>query len=172
MSAAELKQSFVTQARYNRWMNRRLYAVCARLSDEARKSDMGAFFGSVHGTLNHLLLGDRLWMGRFTGEEVRFRSLDQKLYADFDTLRREREITDQAILQWIQGLGPHRLGGRIEYLSMVDGDKRAFMLRDAVLHLFHHQTHHRGQLTTLLSQMDIDFGETDLIWMPGVEIGP
>ena len=171
MSAGELKLSFVTQARYNRWMNENLFTVCARLSDETRKKDMGAFFGSVHGTLNHLLLGDRLWMGRFTGEPVAYGSLGQELYADFDTLRRERALTDSAILHWTEGMDASRLHEPLEYVSMVDGGKRTFVLADALLHLFHHQTHHRGQLTTLLSQLDVDFGETDLIWMPGIGLG-
>ena len=57
-------------ARYNRWMNERLYALCAGLDDDERKRDRGAFFGSIHGTLNHLLWGDRMWLGRFTRRAV------------------------------------------------------------------------------------------------------
>jgi uncharacterized damage-inducible protein DinB len=61
-------ETITTMARYNRWMNERLYECCSRLPDEARKRDMGAFFKSIHGTLNHLLLADRVWLGRFTGK--------------------------------------------------------------------------------------------------------
>lgn len=75
-------------AAYNRWMNERLYALCASLSEEERRRDMGAFFRSVHGTLNHLLLADRVWMGRFLGEPFAVDSLDQQLCADFVTLPR------------------------------------------------------------------------------------
>lgn len=83
-----------TMARYNRWMNERLYECCAQLSDAQRKEDVGAFFKSIHSTLNHLLLADRVWLGRFRGEPFPARALNQELYADFDTLRRERRRTD------------------------------------------------------------------------------
>ncbi len=77
-------------ARYNVWMNERLYETCATLTDEARKSDVGAFFRSIHGTLNHILLADRSWMARFRGKPATFKSLDEELYGDFAELRRER----------------------------------------------------------------------------------
>jgi len=84
-----------TMAAYNRWMNDRIYAACTALSDEERKRDVGVFFKSVHGTLNHLLLGDRVWMGRFTGVPFSVQSLDQELYAEFGELRAQRQRTDE-----------------------------------------------------------------------------
>src|SRR5688500_8282089 len=89
-------------ARYNRWMNDKLYALAATLSDEARKRDAGAFFKSIHGTFNHLLLADRVWLARFNGVTLAdgflgpggIRSLDQELFANFEDLRRERALTD------------------------------------------------------------------------------
>src|ERR1700682_4507476 len=87
-------------ARYNEWMNGRLYDASAKLSDEVRKEDMGAFFKSIHGTLNHLLLADRIWMGRFTGPPFAVTSLAQELFSDFDELRKERAATDRAITGW------------------------------------------------------------------------
>ena len=98
-------------AQYNAWMNRGIYDTCASLPDEERKRDLHAFFGSIHRTLNHLLLTDRMQMGRFVGADrmqsldeagrvIEIRSLDQELYADFATLRREREKTDAAIEAW------------------------------------------------------------------------
>lgn len=164
------QQLFATQAAYNRWMNRNLYRVCGELDDARRKRDLGAFFGSIHGTLNHLLLVDRLWMGRFTGTAVRYAALDQELYGDFAALRHEREQTDRAIIAWVAGLDEAALARRLEYLSMLGQRRQAVRVGDALLHLFHHQTHHRGQLTTLLSQLGVDFGVTDLLWMPGVEL--
>src|SRR5437879_7963416 len=92
-----LCDSLRMMAGYNRWMNEKLYAVCAQLSDEDRRRDRKAFFRSIHGTLNHLLLTDRGWLGRFNGKPWTFRSLDQELYADFDELRRERSKTDREI---------------------------------------------------------------------------
>src|SRR5687767_304726 len=93
-----------TMCRYNRWMNEKLYAVCATMPDELRKEDRGAFFHSMHGTLNHLLLADRIWMGRFTAQPFMARSLDEELYSDFEILRQERAKTDAAIEAWIQAL--------------------------------------------------------------------
>lgn len=154
-------------ARYNRWMNERLYDCCAGLSDAERKRDAGAFFRSIHGTLNHLLLADRIWMGRFTGRPFPAKSLDQELYADFDELRAERAATDAAITQWVDGLTEADLAGELAYTGMTNPAPRRCPLWFAVTHFFNHQTHHRGQLTTLLFQRGIDPGVTDLIALPG-----
>ena len=158
-------------ARYNRWMNDKLYALAATLSDEARKHDCGAFFKSIHGTLNHLLLADRVWLARFTGVAIPsdligpggIRSLDQELYADFEELRRERALTDEDLSAWIAGLTPQRLAAPLVYTRR--GGRQESPLWWAVAHLFNHQTHHRGQITTLLTQQGCDPGVTDLFAM-------
>jgi uncharacterized damage-inducible protein DinB len=152
-------------ARYNRWMNGKLYASCAQLTDAQRKEDVGAFFRSIHGTLNHLLVADRLWMGRFTGEPFVVQSLAQELYADFDALRFERARTDEEIVRWFEALDAARLDDLLEYTSMVNPAPRRIGMDLAVTHFFNHQTHHRGQVTTLLSQRGIDPGVTDLMWL-------
>jgi uncharacterized damage-inducible protein DinB len=161
--------AFPTLARYNRWMNERLYECCARLSDAERKLDRRAFFGSIHGTLNHLLLGDRLWLSRFLAREFRIGSLADELYADFAELRRERVKIDAEILEWAEGLSEERLAGSLKFRSMVGNKDRSFPMWFAVQQFFNHQTHHRGQLTTLLSQAGVDPGVTDLLWLPGME---
>ena len=92
-----------TMAAYNRWMNEKLYAVCATLPDEERKRDRKSFFPSIHATLNHILLGDRVWFGRFIGEPFAVKSLNQELYADFAELRAERERVDHEIEKWTTG---------------------------------------------------------------------
>lgn len=158
-----------TMARYNRWMNEKLYAVCAELSDAERRRDRGAFFASVHGTLNHLLAGDRLWLGRFTDQPFALESLDQELYTDFEELRRERARTDDDIDAWIGRLTEDALAGTLTYQSFVDPQQLTFPLWKPLVHFFNHQTHHRGQLTTLLSQAGRDPGVTDLIWLPEPE---
>lgn len=158
-------------AAYNRWMNERLYEVCATLSEEERRRDMGAFFRSVHGTLNHILLADRVWMGRFLGEPFAPTSLDQELYADFATLRAQREREDARIIAWAVGLTPETLEGELCYTSMVKPEPRRCAYSLAVSHFFNHQTHHRGQLTTLLTQLGRDPGVTDLIWLPETAVG-
>lgn len=155
-----------TMARYNRWMNERLYECCARLTDEQRKRDTGAFFKSIHGTLNHLLVGDRVWMGRFVGPVFVPKSLSQELYAGFDELRRERAKTDEAIEAWAAALTDERLRGELAYTSIVNPEPRRMPMALAVVHFFNHQTHHRGQLTTQLMQQGVDPGVTDLMWMP------
>ncbi len=158
-------------ARYNRWMNDKLYAVADRLTDEERKADRGAFFGSIHRTFNHLLLTDRVWLARFNGvalQEGEFgpggiRSLDQELYADFDELRGERARTDGEIDAYVATLTDEKLAGNLRYLRR--GVANEFPLWHAIAHFFNHQTHHRGQVTTLLMQAGHDPGVTDLVAM-------
>jgi len=154
-----------TMARYNRRMNERLYALCADIPDAERKRDAGAFFKSIHGTLNHLLLGDRVWMGRFLGKPFVPKSLDQELYRDFDELRAERSATDTTITEWAARLTQPVIDGELAYRSIVNPADRRMPMALAIAHFFNHQTHHRGQLTTLISQRGIDPGVTDLMWI-------
>lgn len=159
-------QAAQAMAQYNRWMNERLYECCAGIPDAERKRDAGAFFRSIHGTLNHLLLGDKIWMGRFTGQPFAAGSLAQELHADFGALRAERRSMDGAIVEWSQSLTEAKLAADLIYTSVVNPKPRRYPLWFALQHFFNHQTHHRGQLTTLLSQRGIDPGVTDLIWLP------
>ncbi len=159
---------FRAMARYNRWMNERIYKLCEKLPDAERRADRGAFFRSIHGTLNHLLLGDRLWLGRFLAREFRVGTLADELYEDFSELRRERAKTDAAILEWVESLDEKRLAAPLKFRSIVGNRDRSFPLWFAVQHFFNHQTHHRGQVTTLLMQSGVDPGVTDLMWLPGM----
>lgn len=160
-----------TLSRYNRWMNEKLYAVAEQMTDAERKADRGAFFGSIHRTLNHLLLTDRVWLGRFDGVTLQegemgpggIRSLDQELYSDFAELRRERVRTDDAIDAFVATLTDEKLRGPLRYLRR--GNVNESPLWQVVAHLFNHQTHHRGQVTTLLMQSGHDPGVTDLVAM-------
>ena len=151
---------------YNAWANQRLYDAAARLTTEQYRSDRGAFFKSVHGTLNHLLVGDSVWMGRFQGPVFVPSSLAQELHADFGELRRAREAMDQRILDWVANLTDAMLASELQYTSIVNPQPRRMPMGLAVAHFFNHQTHHRGQLTTLLMQRGIDPGVTDLMWVP------
>jgi uncharacterized damage-inducible protein DinB len=170
-----LATQFRDLARYNRWMNDRLYAVAATLADADRRRDAGAFFGSIHRTLNHLLLTDRAWLGRITrnaaiaesrdaaGQPIAMSGrLDQELYAEFEPLRRERVRTDADLIAWADTLDDARLAAPIRYRTS-KGEPCEHPLWWAVTHLFNHHTHHRGQLTTLLTQLGHDPGVTDLI---------
>jgi uncharacterized damage-inducible protein DinB len=159
----ELARTF---ARYNRWMNERLYGSCASIADAERKRDMGAFFKSIHGTLNHLLVADSVWMGRFEGPLFVPSSLAQELHADFAALREARAAMDARIEAWAASLSVAELAGTLHYTSIVDPAPRTCPMALAVAHLFNHQTHHRGQVTTLLFQAGVDPGVTDLMWLP------
>ncbi|WP_432695562.1 DinB family protein [Marinobacterium sp. YM272] len=155
-------------AAYNQWMNQRIFALCEEMSDADRKQDRQAFFKSIHATLNHILLADKIWMGRFTDEPYVVAGLDAELHADFAALKGDRERTDQAIIDWAGSLTDELLEGRLEYQSLVNPAPRRLEMWLAVSHFFNHQTHHRGQLTTLLTQAGLDVGVTDLIWLPQV----
>ena len=155
-------------AAYNRWMNEKLYGLCAGVSEAERRRDRGAYFRSLQGTLNHLLLADRLWLGRFLARPFAIRGLDQELYADFQELRRERSVTDGEIEAFAGTLTPERLAGELHYVSAVDPRPRRMPFAAAVVHFFNHQTHHRGQVTTLMHQCGVDPGVTDLLWLPGL----
>ena len=178
----DLIAQFKTLAQYNTWMNRAVYDTCGALSDEERKRDLHAFFGSIHRTLNHLLLTDRAQMGRFVGVErtrsldkdgrpIEIRSLDQELYADFATLRREREKTDAMIEAWASNeITGEFLARDMIYDAMSAAGRYRVPMWIAVTHFFNHQTHHRGQITTLLSQLGRDAGVTDLMALHRVKI--
>jgi uncharacterized damage-inducible protein DinB len=155
-------------ARYNRWMNERMYAVVADLSEEERTRERSAFFGSIHRTLNHILWGDRIWLARFLGEPYTVAAFGTDMYADFAALTRERAVTDTAILGWTGKLTPAWLSGVLEYRSVSDPRLRRVDRWIAVAHMFQHATHHRGQLSTLITQSGRDIGATDLPAMPGV----
>jgi uncharacterized damage-inducible protein DinB len=152
-------------AGYNAWCNERLYDAASRVSDADYRADRGAFFKSLHGTLNHLLVGDNVWMSRFTGPVFVPTSLAQELHADFVVLRRAREAMDARILDWVGTLTEEKLAGELRYTSIVNPAPRVMPMALAVTHFFNHQTHHRGQATTLLMQRGIDPGVTDLMWV-------
>ena len=155
-------------ARYNRWMNERLYAAAATLGDDERKRDRGAFFGSIHRTLCHLVWADRAWLARFLGQPYDAPAYGADLYAEFDELARERERTDTELLAWADHLTPAWLERRLTYVRKADGRSAHLDAWVAATHLFSHSIHHRGQVTTLLKQAGVDPGATDLPWMPGV----
>jgi len=161
-------------AKYNREFNARLYRLVATLSENERKKDLGAFFGSIHATLNHILLADRIWLGRFATAfpaitalqqaalVQQFASLRDELYTDFTELSAQRVATDQVITHFADELTEALLASTMRY-SNSQGQAREHPCWVAVAHMFNHQTHHRGQLTTLLHQLGHDVGVTDFV---------
>jgi uncharacterized damage-inducible protein DinB len=160
-------EQVVALAHYNQWMNEKVYTAAARLEDEERKRDRGAFFSSIHRTLNHLLVGDQIWIARFTGTTSTIRRLDEELYGEFDALRAERVRFDQKIVDWAVQLTEADLERELVFTGITNPGRRRCSMWFAVTHLFNHQTHHRGQLSTLLFQAGQDVGTTDLISLPG-----
>lgn len=148
---------------YNAWANKRLYDAAARLSDAQYRADRGAFFGSVHGTLNHLLVTDRIWMQRFTGSGEAPDRLDAILFETLDGLRPAREAEDRRIVDFVDGLDDARLAGTIEYRRVSTPEMFAQPLAAALAHWFNHQTHHRGQLHALLTGLVGQAPELDLL---------
>jgi uncharacterized damage-inducible protein DinB len=155
-------------AEYNHWMNRRLYALCAELADETRKQDRGAFFKSIHGTLDHLLWGDRVWLGRFNGKAYATERKGQWLCETFDELHAARADMDREILLWAAGTTPEWLAQPMTWTSGMYGFTQTQPRWILVTQMFNHQTHHRGQLTTLLKQLGVDPGITDVPLLPAL----
>src|SRR5260370_37269789 len=165
----DLVMQFNAMARYNTWMNRRIYEICAALSDEERKRDLRAFFGSIHRTLNHLLLTDRVQLGRFIGKDrtqtfdhggkaITINSLDQELYANFDLLRREREKTDAMVEAWTNEIAAEFLASEMVYDAMSAAGRYRVPMWIGVAGFFNHQTHHRERVRRLLTQSGADPG--------------
>jgi uncharacterized damage-inducible protein DinB len=180
--ASEFVANYRYLARYNGWFNQRLYDACEQLTDDERKRDRGAFFGSIHNTLNHLLWGDRLWLARFAVQEEGDRSgalggglLDLPagathstlLYPDWAELRAQRSRLDAAIEAWVAAMPPD-FPLRVMRYANTKGVQREHPTWMALTHFFNHQTHHRGQVTALLVQAGIDPGMTDLIALAAV----
>lgn len=152
-------------SRYNRAMNERVYDVCASLGDEARKQDRGAFFGSIHGTLNHLVWADARAVAAFASREAPPADTRTEMHAHFDALRAHRRALDEAIVAIADVLTQPMLDARKTQTSVATGRVRDWPLGALLVHLFNHQTHHRGQLSTLLSQLGLDLGVTDIPWL-------
>ena len=156
-------EHFQTLARYNQWANRRLYDFCAALDETEYKRKRPAFFGSIHGTLNHLLVGDRAWLARIEHVELGVTALDQILYDEFAELRAAREAEDRRIVALADRLDAAALATTLDYATMAGVPQRTRL--DWVLtHVFNHQTHHRGQVHGLLSQTPIAPPPLDLIF--------
>jgi uncharacterized damage-inducible protein DinB len=161
-------------ASYNGWMNARLYDAAGRLSAEALALDRGAYFGSVLGTLNHIVVADTIWLKRFATHPVNYveldplrslatpAALDEMRFNDFAEIAKHRRMLDDVIATWSETVDDADLEHVLRYANMkgVVSERRVVSL---VMHFFNHQTHHRGQATTLLSQAGIDVGITDLL---------
>ena len=156
---------FRSFARYNQWANRRLYAACAQLPEAEFLKKRPSFFGSIHATLNHILVADRVWMGRFLGHPSGIRALDQILYPEFAGLRVAREAEDAQIVSWTDFLDLPSLNSTLRYETLSEPVRAmATPMRVVLGHFFNHQTHHRGQAHALLSQTAVAPPPLDLLY--------
>ncbi|HTN34122.1 MAG TPA: DinB family protein [Marinobacter sp.] len=168
-----IRQHFELLAAYNQVMNSKVYEAAGHLVPSELAKDRGAFFGSILGTLNHGIVGDTIWLKRFAAhpsssslQEVKNlpdpASLSQIVFSDFDSLYQHRVWLDEHIINWINELPENGLDFVFRYHNTkgVPANKRYSSL---IFHFFNHQTHHRGQVSTLLSQAGEDIGVTDLL---------
>jgi uncharacterized damage-inducible protein DinB len=164
---------FRLMAPYNAWMNAKVYNAAERLTTDDLSRDRGAFFGSILGTLNHLAAADLIWFGRLAAhppfaDRLDLAGLPQPngirfiVSEDLAKLRPIRERIDRLIVGFVDGLTDADVGGVLEY-RRTDGTPNRKVLSSVLSHIFNHQTHHRGQITTLLTQAGIDVGVTDLL---------
>lgn len=155
-------------ARYNIWQNENLLTAAEKLDDAGRKADRRGFFGSIAGTLSHVLWADLLWMGRIDGGAQPECGIpgSATLFPDWAGYRDERRNTDQRILLWADNATDARITRDVTFHSMMLGTNVVRPLPVILLHLFNHQTHHRGQVHAMLTAAGIRPNDTDLFVMP------
>lgn len=166
-----MRRHFQMLAAYNRWANALVYDAAEALTREEFEQDKGAFFGSLMGTLNHLLAADRIWLKRFTGEGAAPARLDTILHAGLAELRAARETEDDRIVTWIGQLSDKDFSGRFTYLTVTDMRTISQRLAPALAHFFNHQTHHRGQAHMILTALGKPSLTLDLIYFQRMEEG-
>lgn len=171
-----LQSHLLLMAQYNVWMNNNIYQVVETLTSAEFVEDRGAFFGSVCGALNHIAVADTIWLKRFAQHPAQYALLEpirrlsapaalgQILFQDFSSLRDYRVFLDQIISVWVEGLAEDQLSSTLSYVNM-KGIAAQKLLGHVLMHFFNHQTHHRGQLTTLLTQLGKEVGVTDLLML-------
>lgn len=176
-------EHFKLLANYNQRINQQVYEAASQLSVEERSKDRGAFFQSIEGTLNHIMIGDLFWLGRYRKHSPdqflslkaleifpKPQALAQILFTDFAELRHHRALLDSTLLDWTSNeLSEEDLNCVLEYKN-TQGKLFRKPFSEVLSHLFNHQTHHRGQVSTLLSQLGIDIGPTDFVFdIPNIQ---
>jgi len=166
-----MKQTFQMFAAYNKWTNGVVYAAARDLTPEEVAADKGAFFGSLMGTLNHLLAADRIWLRRMTGTGEAPAALDTILFPTFEPLAAARTREDQRIVDYIDGLDEQAIAGTFSYTPLTSPLPVTQKLGSALSHLFNHQTHHRGQCHMILTSLGKPSLALDLIYFQRTEDG-
>jgi len=159
-----MKAHFQTMAAYNRWANARLYEAAGKLSQSELDAPRSGFFPSLMKTLNHILVGDTVWMGRLEGTgHPGVTRLDQVLHADFAPLQAVRRTMDVRIGAFVDGVSAQRLSETLVYRNMA-GEPMETRIDHILAHFFNHQTHHRGQAHAMLSSTEVAPPSLDLIY--------
>jgi uncharacterized damage-inducible protein DinB len=166
-----VKQHFMMFAAYNRWANTRLYEAAGELDEKEWQKDTGAFFGSMMGTLNHLLVADRIWMKRFTGLGEAPNALNAIVDRTYEGLHAARITEDARILEWVDALDPEEFQGRFTYVTVTDVRTVSQRIAPALSHLFNHQTHHRGQAHAILTMLGKPSVQLDMIYFQRTDDG-
>jgi len=176
-----MKQNFELMANYNQLMNRQMYDYAEALDVGILNQDMGAFFHSIFGSLNHIVVADIIWLKRFAEHEAKFRSLselaslarpdslDEILCDSLSDLSIIREMLDELIISMTLEVQTEDFHNLLRYTDVagIPAERNFGLL---LHHFFNHQTHHRGQISTLFSQVGVDIGVTDLLQIiPNVE---
>jgi uncharacterized damage-inducible protein DinB len=149
-----MKTHFVMLAKYNAWANARLFRMAGALDDGLYRKEVGAYFKSLHGTLNHLLTADRIWMRRLTGVGDQPNKLDAILFEDLPSLRAARLDEDARIIRFVDGLAESAFEEACDYRTL-NGTPQRQRRREVLAHLFNHQTHHRGQAHAILTVLGV-----------------
>lgn len=149
-----MKNHFEMMAKYNAWANDRIYRMAAQLTDEQYRRNAGAYFKSMHGTLNHLLVADRIWLRRLTGTGDHPMQLDAIIHDDLAALTAARQQEDKRLIQYVAGLRDEQFEQPLEYQTL-NGAPMKQKLREVLAHVFNHQTHHRGQAHTILTVVGV-----------------
>ena len=149
-----MKTHFVMMASYNAWANARLFRMAGALADELYRKEVGAYFKSLHGTLNHLLVADRIWMRRLTGSGDHPEKLNAMLFDDLSSLHAARVAEDSRIIGFVQGLAEPAFEEGLDYRTL-NGAPQRQPRREILAHLFNHQTHHRGQAHAILTVLGV-----------------
>lgn len=168
-----MKKNFELMAKYNQWMNQNLYRSALQLSNEKLNKNQGAFFGSITGTFNHIVVADIIWLKRFANHPSKYKalefintietpnSLNKMINENLQELKVLREKLDNAIVSFTLEIKEEELESSLSYTD-TKGNMFTKDFSFVLQHFFNHQTHHRGQITTLLNQNAVDFGVTDL----------
>jgi len=166
--------NFQLMSQYNQLLNQKVYQAAQQLDDNKINQDQGAFFCSILGTLTHIYVGDIIWLKRFVSHPKKYQSLqqlpelnnytalNQNVTNDIKNLDKLRQELDQIIIEWGQEIAPEDLDYNLQYLD-TKGNQYHKNFGQLIQHFFNHQTHHRGQVSTLISQQGLDLGVTDLL---------